>query len=70
MEKLPIKSYKPREVAEMLGCTTMNVYKLIKYGQLYAFRVGSRKVNMRIPDYAVQDFIDKMNARNKAMQDG
>ena len=70
MEKTPVKSYKPREVAEMLGCTVMNVYKLIKYGQIYAFKVGVGRTNMRIPDYAVQDFIQKMDARSKAMQDG
>lgn len=69
MEKIPTKSYKPRDVAEMLGCTVPNVYRLIKYGQLYAFRVGGR-ANMRVPDYALKDFIERQDARAKAMKDG
>lgn len=68
MEKLPRKSYKPREVAEMLGCTVVNVYQLVKYGQLDAFKVG--KTYIRIPDYAVTEFIERQKARSKALQDG
>jgi len=70
MEKIPKKSYKPREVAEMLGCTSANVYRLAKYGQLEAFKIGDKGRNIRIPDYAVQEFIEKMNARREEMQDG
>lgn len=57
MEKIPKKSYKPREVAEMLGCSLDNVYRLIKEGKLQAFRIGGR-VNMRITDIALQNFLD------------
>ena len=69
MEKIPNKSYKPKEVAEMLGCTVENVYRLIKYGQLQAFKVGG-KVNMRVPEYAVQEFLTKAAVRKEWMQDG
>lgn len=57
MEKLPKKSYKPREVADMLGCCLDTVYRLIKSGKLEAFRVG-KGPNMRITDKALEKFIE------------
>lgn len=65
----PNKSYKIKEVAERLGCTTDNVYRLIKYGNLEAFKVGGR-VNMRVTDHALQDFIERMKVRAQEMADG
>ena len=65
----PTKSYKPREVAVKLGCTTENVYRLIKYGQLRAFHIGGKK-NMRITDNDLQDFIDRMEVRKKEFANG
>lgn len=67
--EVPNKSYKPREVAERLGCTTDNVYRLIKYGQLKAFRIGGR-VNLRITDRDLQDFVERMEVRAEEMKDG
>ena len=66
MEELPKKSYKPKEVAEMLGCTIDNVYRMIKYGNLEAFKVGGR-VNMRISDTALRDFIERMKVRKEEL---
>ena len=57
MENLPSKSYKVKEVAEMLGCTIDNVYRLVKLGYLKAFRVGNR-VNIRITDIALREYLD------------
>ena len=66
MEGIPSKSYKVREVAEMLGCGTDNIYRLIKYGQLEAFLVGGRS-NYRITDYAVKDYLERMKVRAEEM---
>ena len=68
MNKPPTKSYKPNEVAEMIGCTVETVYRLIKYGKLEAFMIGSR--NYRITETAVADFKERMDARNREMRDG
>ena len=65
--EIPEKSYKVREVAEMLGCTADNVYRMIKYGQLEAFKVGGR-ANMRITDIALNNFIEKMKVRNEELK--
>ena len=69
MEKIPHKSYKVSEVAERLGCTPDHVYRMVKYGNIEAFRVGG-KANIRIPDYAIDDFIERMQVRSKALKDG
>lgn len=69
VDSTPNKSYKIREVAEMLGCTTDNVYRLIKYGQLKAFRVGPRQTNMRVTDHELNDFIERSKVR-KELFDG
>ena len=66
MEKLPNKSYKVKEAAEMLGCSTENIYRMIKYGHLQAFRVGG-KANYRITDHDLNDFIERMKTRNQEM---
>lgn len=68
MEGIPNKSYKVKEVAEILGCTQDNVYRLVKYGHLKAFRVGSR-VNIRITDIAIKDFLREQEYRKKEMRD-
>lgn len=68
-EKLPTKSYKPKEVAERLGCTIDHVYNMIKYGNLEAFRVGGSK-NYRVTDIALNNFIEKMKVRNAEMKHG
>lgn len=64
MEEIPKRSYKPREAAEMLGCSLENVYRLIKSGKLEAYRIGGR-VNMRITDIALKKFIEEETV-NKA----
>ena len=64
MEKIPHKSYKISEVAEKLGCTTDHVYRMIKYGNLDAFKVGGR-ANLRVPDYALDDFLERMKVRHQ-----
>ena len=58
MENIPQTSYKTQDVAKMLGCTRENVYRLIREGKLSAFRVGGR-VNVRVPDYALREFIER-----------
>jgi len=68
-EKVPLKSYKPREVAERLGCTTDHVYLMIKYGNLEAFTVGGKR-NIRVTDIALNDFIERMKVRNHEMKHG
>lgn len=65
----PTKSYKPKEVAEKLGCTTENIYRLVKYGQLKAFYIGKKR-NMRITDKDLQDFLERMEVRKKEFADG
>ena len=67
MEDIPNKSYKVKEVAEMLGCTIDNVYRLIKYGQLSAFKVGGR-VNLRVTDIALKDYLERMRVREEEMR--
>lgn len=67
--EVPTKSFKPKEVAEALGCTTDHVYLLIKRGQLKAFRVGG-KVNLRITDYDLRDFIQREEVGAEEVKDG
>lgn len=64
---IPNKSYKVKEVAEMLGCTIDNVYRLIKYGQLSAFKVSGR-VNLRVTDIALRDYLERMRVREEKMR--
>ena len=68
--KTPIRnSFTVEEVAEKLNCTKENVYKMLKYGNLDAFRLGSWK-DLRIPDYALADFIERMKIRNEEIKNG
>lgn len=69
MEQIPQKSYKVKEVAEMLGCTSDHIYKMVKYGNLEAFRIGGR-ANLRITDNALNDFISRMKVRNGELKNG
>ena len=69
MDDTPIKSYKVKEVAEKLGCSIDNVYRLIKYGQLEAFRIGGKR-NFRVTDKALNDFISRMVVRNEELSHG
>ena len=68
-EKVPLKSYKPREVAERLGCSLDHVYLMIKHGNLEAFTVGGKR-NIRVTDIALQDFIERMKVRNHELKHG
>ena len=69
MEKLPTKSYKVTEVAKILGCCTDHVYRMVKYGNLEAFKVGGR-ASIRITDIALNDFIERMRVRKEEFRDG
>ena len=69
MEETPNKSYKVKDVAEKLGCTLDNVYRMIKYQKLEAFRIGGNR-NYRITDKALNDFIDRMTVRNEEIKHG
>ena len=62
-------TYTPKQVAEILGCCDENVYRMIKYGQLEAFRVSGRR-NYRITEEALKDFIDRMKVRNQELKNG
>ena len=64
-----MKSYTPKQVAEILGCSTDNVYKLIKFCQLEAFRVSGRR-NYRVTETALNDFIERMKVRNQELTNG
>lgn len=68
-EVIPQKSYKPREVAQRLGCTIDHVYLMIKFGNLEAFRVGGGR-NFRVTDIALNDFIQRMKVRTTEMKHG
>lgn len=68
MNETPVKSYKVKEVAEKLGCSIDNVYRLIKYGQLEAFKIGRKKYC--ITDRAVADFIERQKIRAKEIANG
>ena len=70
MEEVPQKSYKVKEVAEMLGCTGDNVYKLIKYGNLKAFRVGPKQNNLRITDIDIKEYIENSRVREEELHNG
>lgn len=70
MEEIPKKSYKAREVAQILGCTVDNVYRLIKYGQLKAFAVGPRQAYIRVTDIELKDYIHRMEVRAQEMSNG
>ena len=67
--EIPHKSYKVSEVAEKLGCSPDHVYRMVKYGNIEAFRVGG-KANIRIPDYAIDNFIERMKVRAEVMKNG
>ena len=67
--EIPHKSYKVSEVASRLGCTPDHVYRMVKYGNIEAFRVGG-KANIRIPDYAIDNFIERMKVRAEVMKNG
>lgn len=69
MDNVPTKSYKPKEVAEILGCTLDNVYRMVKYGQLTAFKVGGKR-NIRVTDHDLNDFIERMKVRNDELKHG
>ena len=64
-----MKNYTPKEVAEILHCSTENVYKMIKYGQIEAFKVSGRR-NYRITEKSIQDFIERMKVRSEELKDG
>lgn len=69
MDDTPIKSYKVREVAEKLGCSQDNVYRMIRLGNIEAFRIGGR-TNYRVTDRALNDFIERMKVRNEELAHG
>ena len=60
MGELPKKSYKVKEVAVMLGCTIENVYRIIKAGQLKAFKIGPAQTYVRVTDIELDDYIKRM----------
>ena len=71
MEETPNKSYSVVEVAEKLGCCRDHVYRMIKYGNLEAFRIGiGKSANIRISDKARKDFIERMTIRNQDLKHG
>ena len=70
MDELPNKSYKVREVAQILGCTVENVYRLIKYGQLKAFKIGPRQAYVRVTDIELNDYIHRMEVRAEEITSG
>ena len=61
--------YTAKQVAEILGCSTDNVYRLIKYGQLEAFKVSIRPC-YRVTEKALNDFIERMKIRNEELRNG
>ena len=60
------KVYTPKQVAENLGCSLENVYRMIKYGQLKAFRISGRR-NYRVTEDSLNDFIERMIVRKEEM---
>lgn len=70
MEGNPNKSYKIKEVAEILGCKEDNVYRLIKYGQLNAFKVGIGKRYLRVTAADINDFVERQRVRDEAIRNG
>ena len=66
--EVPLKSYKVKEVAEILGCSTHNVYLLIKYGQLKAFKVGPKQTYVRVTDMELKDYIHRMEVRQEELK--
>ena len=62
------RSYSVPQVAEMLGITTDEVYRLIKYQNISAYRGNRRK--FRVTGQALKDYIDEQNVRQVAMHDG
>lgn len=58
------KSYKPKEVASIIGCSTESVYRLIKYNQIEAYKPTGRR-NYRITENALRTFIERMKVRNQ-----
>ena len=64
-----MQSYTPKQVAEYLGCSLDNVYRMIKYGQLEAFLVSGRR-NYRITDTALNNFVERMKVRNQELKNG
>jgi len=69
MDQTPTKSYRPSEVAEKLGCTVDHVYRMIKYGNLTAIKIGGKRF-YRVTDHDLEDFIQRMKTRNHELKHG
>ena len=63
------KVYSPKEAAETLGCSIENIYRMIKYGKLEAFKVSGKR-SYRITEKDLDDFIERMKVRNQELRDG
>lgn len=68
MENAPQKTYKIKEVAEILKVDDDYIYRMVKYGNIEAFRINQR--NIRITEKALADFVEKMKVRNSEIKHG
>lgn len=53
------KAYTAKEVAEMLGISKSNVYKMIKRRLLTAVPIGQKEI--RIPRQSLEDYLSGLN---------
>ena len=49
------KLFTPAEIAEKLGMTRENVYRMIKAGELHAIKLSPRRV--RIPERSLEELL-------------
>jgi excisionase family DNA binding protein len=52
------KSLRVDEAAEVLGCSSRQIYRLISEGQVRAFRVGKIR-GLRVIESSLHDFVDR-----------
>lgn len=50
------ESYKVAEIAKRYGVSASTIYREIKAGRLAAFRIGTGRGTVRVPEEALADF--------------
>lgn len=64
-EEPPVPMLTAAETAELLGSSTMTVYRLIRRGTLTALRVGAV---YRIPERAARTYLEELRLNREALR--
>jgi excisionase family DNA binding protein len=60
------RAYSPKEVAKLFGVSTQHVRRLIKSGELAAFKVGT--YILRISETAIADYLCRDQQKNTPLE--